>query len=618
MDAIKLYSTFRGVLVKFKKNDKVRVRVKCTDSCLFKLYCGKMKDEDTLIVKKLNQEHNCGRQFRNRFASSNWLGKHLVDDVRSDPNVKMSVIKDRVVNKFKVHISRYQASRAKGRAKELVHRTFTKQYAQLGDYCEELLRSNLRSTILISTNRPQPHLQPKFERLYVCLDACKRGFLAVCRPFIGVDGCHLKETKDSWTWFMKRLLDDIGSLRAEGWTFMSDQQKGLTQMFDELMPGVDHRFCVRHLYNNFSKDYKGKLLKDRIWATARATNMSEFQFEMGKIKKLNTKAWEWDKPIITMLEEIRLHLMAYYIKKKEKMARYHGPICPRIQNKLKTEKVNSTNWVPVWCGDSNESKFEVSKLPDKYVVYIKRTCSCGSWDLTGIPCAHSIAALGYIGHTIEDYVHHCYSMESLTQTYGSCVYPINGPKLWPQSGRETILPPKKIRQGGRPKKKEFGELNNPYKMKRRIDHVKCSQCGKIGHNKRRCTPATNKSATQASKQQRVREPNVTTQSLEDHNHGASSSHVEPTNEAVHPSQTSHEAHANQHNEKRPIRKGKTTTQSQPASQCEGVHRIQPASQVRHKEVTRSYNFGVSTKTMVAASETSRRITKFYMNAQLQK
>ena len=98
-----------------------------------------------------------------------------------------------------------------------------------------------------------------------------------------------------------------------------------------------------------------------------------------------------------------------------------------------------------------------------------------------------------MGHTIEDYVHHCYSMESLTQTYGSCIYPISGPKLWPRSDRETILPPKKIRQGGRPKKKrkkELGELNNPYKMKRRIGHVKCSQCGTIGHNKRRCNPAT--------------------------------------------------------------------------------------------------------------------------------
>ena len=27
-----------------------------------------------------------------------------------------------------------------------------------------------------------------FERMYVCLDACKRGFLAGCRPLIGIDG----------------------------------------------------------------------------------------------------------------------------------------------------------------------------------------------------------------------------------------------------------------------------------------------------------------------------------------------------------------------------------------------------------------------------------------------
>ncbi|XP_065623857.1 uncharacterized protein LOC136065100 [Quercus suber] len=455
---------------------------------------------------------------------------------------------------------------------------------------------------------------------------------------------------------MQRLLDDIGSLRDEGWTFMSDQQKGLTQMFDELMPGVDHRFCVRHLYNNFSKDHKGKLLKDRMWAAARATNMSEFQFEMGKIKKLNIKAWEWlvgkeprfwtraafrryprcdaltnngcenfnsqilefrDKPIITMLEEIRLHLMAYYIKKKEKIARYHGPICPRIQNKLEIEKINSTNCVPVWCGDSNESKFEVSKLPEKYVVDIKQhTCSCGSWDLTGIPCAHSVAALGYMSHTIEDYVHHYYSMESLTQTYGSCIYPISGPKLWPQSNRETILPPKKVRQGGRPKKKrkkELGELNNPYKMKRRIGHVKCSQCGTIGHNKRRCNLAT-----QASKQLRMREPNVTTHCLENQECGTSSSHVEPTNGAAPPSQPSHGAYASQHSQKIPVRKRNVTTQSQPTPQCEGVHRSQPASQVGPNEVTRSYSFGISIETMASASETSRRITKFYKNAQLQK
>ncbi|KAL4317169.1 hypothetical protein AHAS_Ahas15G0358200 [Arachis hypogaea] len=89
-------------------------------------------------------------------------------------------------------------------------------------------------------------------RMYMCLDSVKQGFLAGCRPIIGVDGGHLKgdhgqqllvaggrdpndnyfpiavavveaETKDNWGWFLDLLLNDIGESRR--WVFMSDQQK---------------------------------------------------------------------------------------------------------------------------------------------------------------------------------------------------------------------------------------------------------------------------------------------------------------------------------------------------------------------------------------------------------
>ena len=33
---------------------------------------------------------------------------------------------------------------------------------------------------------------PVFQRLYVCFEACKTGFKNACRPFIGLDACHLK------------------------------------------------------------------------------------------------------------------------------------------------------------------------------------------------------------------------------------------------------------------------------------------------------------------------------------------------------------------------------------------------------------------------------------------
>ena len=74
--------------------------------------------------------------------------------------------------------------------------------------------------------------------------------MAGCRPFIGLNACHLKnksggqliiavcrdpndeyfplayavveaKTKDSWTWFINLLLADIGQNRR--WMLMSDQ-----------------------------------------------------------------------------------------------------------------------------------------------------------------------------------------------------------------------------------------------------------------------------------------------------------------------------------------------------------------------------------------------------------
>ena len=78
-----------------------------------------------------------------------------------------------------------------------------------------------------------------FNRLYMCFEACKSGFLAGCRPMIGLDGCFLKgyyggqllsavaqdgnnsffpiaiavvdkESRKTWSWLLKALRDDIG------------------------------------------------------------------------------------------------------------------------------------------------------------------------------------------------------------------------------------------------------------------------------------------------------------------------------------------------------------------------------------------------------------------------
>lgn len=148
------------------------------------------------------------------------------------------------------------------------------QYNMLWDYAHEVRRSNLGSTLYVYL------VGNLFSSMYVSFDACKRGFLAGCRPLICLDGCHLKtkyggilltvvgidpndciypiafgvvevESLTTWTWFLQTLKEDLGIENTYPWTVMTDKQKGLIPAVSKVFPESEHRLCVRHLYSNF-------------------------------------------------------------------------------------------------------------------------------------------------------------------------------------------------------------------------------------------------------------------------------------------------------------------------------------------------------------------------------
>ena len=60
-----------------------------------------------------------------------------------------------------------------------------------------------------------------------------------------------------------------------------------------LFPTVEHRYCVKHIYNNFKIDHKGLELKDALWRCAAATTVREFERCMQYIRDLDEKAYEY-------------------------------------------------------------------------------------------------------------------------------------------------------------------------------------------------------------------------------------------------------------------------------------------------------------------------------------
>mgnify|MGYP000880118151 CR=1 FL=1 len=79
---------------------------------------------------------------------------------------------------------------------------------------------------------------------------------------------------------LKELMDDIGTIEEHRWVFISNRKKGIVKPFKEVLPDAEHELCMRHMYDNFKKKFKGLELKDAMWKATSSTTLMEFKGHM--------------------------------------------------------------------------------------------------------------------------------------------------------------------------------------------------------------------------------------------------------------------------------------------------------------------------------------------------
>jgi hypothetical protein len=227
------------------------------EECNYLLLCSRVGTTTTFRVKTSKGKHDCGKRFNSKSAKSAWVATVIVDRLKNNPKMKLNEIVAEVRTRFSIDIPTGRAFKARQIARRIMEGDASKQYSLLWSYSAELRRVSPGNTCKLEIDRPGPGLQPRFGRYYVCFEGCKTTIKNACRPFIGLDGCHLKnqyggilliavgrgpndqylplafavvetESKDSWSWFMTLLLEDIGERR---WCFISDQQKVFHNLF---------------------------------------------------------------------------------------------------------------------------------------------------------------------------------------------------------------------------------------------------------------------------------------------------------------------------------------------------------------------------------------------------
>ena len=168
--------------------------------------------------------------------------------------------------------------------------------------------------------------------MYVCFDACKKGFLAGCRKVVGLDGCFFngatsgeqlqaigrdgnnqmypiawavvdKENNMNWDWFCDLPFRDIQVGDGKEWVFISDQQKDILNAVQKWAPEAEHRNCARHIYANWKEFFKKEWQK-LFWACTKAPCPMLFNLARVRLAKetrpgaqaiLNTHPQHWSR-----------------------------------------------------------------------------------------------------------------------------------------------------------------------------------------------------------------------------------------------------------------------------------------------------------------------------------
>ncbi|CAI9260760.1 unnamed protein product [Lactuca saligna] len=515
------YAVANGYQLRFAKCDRSRILVRCgkksdENKCPFRCWASWMGNELTWQVKSLEKKHVCARKYSlGSLITPGWIANLYLNELIRNPKTKVKEMKADFLQNYSLKLSRGQCERARALSFTLIDGKLTDHYARIWDYgwlkgCRKVidldgcfLKGKVKGELIAAIGRDGNN------QIY-----------PIAWVVVNV------ENNDNWKWFIELLQSDIETVEGNRVTLISDQHKGLLEAVKEVMPHAEHRQCARHICANFYKRFSGEIYKTLFWEATMSTTDQQFKNNMEKMKELNNDAYDdlmkrnpktWcrayfatdraceavengvsesfnssivgarGKPLIIMLEEIRLHVMERFDAMKRSTNSWKTVVAPKILIKMKKWHKNMRNWMVIPSGPL----LEVRNGYEGYMVDLASwTCTCRLWVLSGLPCVHACAAINHTHQNLLDYVSDWFKKEKYHLAYSTSIVPLNGSNLWVKTPYDKLLPPKEHRMPGRPsvkrkrdqteKKTKYSTVSGKGKIK------KCHNCLQEGHNARTC------------------------------------------------------------------------------------------------------------------------------------
>lgn len=332
------------------------------------------------------------------------------------------------------------------------------------------------------------------------------------------------ESCETWTWFFyllqKHILMPYGE-ELGGVTMITKRDENLTEAMYEVLPNVKHGYCIEHLCATLHDEHKDVIVEELFWKAAKASRVCEYVRLMEGIKSQNGLAYKsileipkekWANayfrgnrydvlltnkcalvnsflkdatalPIYSLIERTRKKTAELFCKRGKEGKLWTTPLTQYAEEHISKARETGQQYL---VSQASLGDFQVnSSLYQDHVRLRDGACSCGLFQLMGLPCDHAMAAIDFERYDPYSFCQKGYLAKLYLETYEEVICPTLERSQW--QNREhpvpVILPPKIRRRVGRPK-----SINADIKTP--IDKPRvCGACGEVGHNKRACKNA---------------------------------------------------------------------------------------------------------------------------------
>lgn len=466
----------------------------------------------------------------------------IKDKLRNTPECKPKEIADDIYRDYGVSVNYFKIWRAKTDAEKELFNTHVEACNQLPWFCERILESNTGSVVTLATSADSKfrvfvsfHASLQgFEhgcRPLIFLDRIplKKSSQLKLLVAAGVDGddgifpiafaAVEAETYGSWQWFLEQLKYAVTTNRSI--TFISNRQNGLAEAVPLVFEESFHSYCLIDLAEDLKSEMKRLALSQDVKeaivcdfeCAAQACLVEDFNGYMNNISELSKEAADWimatkpehwssalfggarynhisadiiefsdwisvkqESSVLLMIDAIRSKLMELTENRRQTCETWEGFLTPSAEQKLKKE-TSKAHKFEVLC--SSDTVFEVRGSTINVVNLQSWECTCRRWQLTGLPCVHTIAVIEHFGKHIDNFCSPFFTTESYRLSYAGVVNQILDAEKISSVLRANLYPPP-TRQLKWPRRKR------DRRKKGEVRALHCSRCKQAGHNKATC------------------------------------------------------------------------------------------------------------------------------------